>query len=62
MLTAAGCRDRVARLLDRLDPGIEAALICRPEHVYYFSGYMASPNSLKMRAAYSLLIERSGET
>jgi Xaa-Pro aminopeptidase len=62
MLTAAGCRTRIARLLDSLDERIEAALICRPEHVFYFSGFMASPNSLKMRAAYSLLIERSGET
>jgi Xaa-Pro dipeptidase len=62
MLSAAGCRARVGRLLDRLDERIEAVLVCRREHVLYFSGYMASPNTLKMRAAYFLLIERSGET
>ena len=61
MLTAAGCRARVGRLLEGLDDRIEAVLICRPEHVLYFSGYMASPNTLKMRAAYFLLVERSGE-
>ena len=62
MLTAQGCRTRITRLLDRLDERVETVLICRPEHVFYFCGYMASPNSLKLRAAYSLMIERSGET
>ena len=62
MLTAAGCKTRVSRLLDGIDERIEAVLVCRPEHILYFSGYMASPNTLKIRAAYYLLVERSGET
>jgi Xaa-Pro aminopeptidase len=62
MLTAAGCKARVGRLLDGLDERIEAVLVCRPEHVLYFSGYMANPNTLKLRAACFLLVERSGET
>ena len=62
MLTAAGCKIRVGRLLDGLDEKIEAVLVCRPEHILYFSGYMGNPNTLRMRATIYLLIERSGET
>ncbi len=37
MLTPTGCRGRVARLCAALDSGLDAVLISRPEHVFYFS-------------------------
>ncbi len=60
MLTRDGCRARISRLLDRLDSGVEALLLARAEHVFYFSNYMSAPTNNHHRAPQYLLIERDG--
>jgi Xaa-Pro dipeptidase len=40
MLTVEGCRSRQKRLLQALSKtGLDTALICKREHVYYFTGF-----------------------
>jgi Xaa-Pro aminopeptidase len=42
-LTVAGCRKRQHRLAEHLrDTRIDAALVCDPRHVYYFTGYLTA--------------------
>ena len=60
MLTRDGCRARISRLLDRLDSRVEALLLARAEHVFYFSNYMSAPTNNHHRAPQYLLIERDG--
>jgi Xaa-Pro aminopeptidase len=62
MLTPAGCRGRIARLRAALDPGLDAVLVCRPEHVLYFANHYPLPNSLNLRSSSYLLIRRDGST
>ena len=62
MLTRDGCRRRVERLLDRLDSRLEAVVLARAEHVFYFSNYMPASTNNHHRAPQYLLIERDGST
>ncbi len=62
MLDAAACRHRVARLCARTVPRLDAFVISRPEHVYYFSRLLADPNSLNLGSSHFLLILPNGST
>ena len=62
MLTPAGCRGRVARLRAALDARLEAAIICRPEHLLYFANLYPHPNSLNLHSQSFLLVRREGST
>ena len=48
MPTQEGTRERLARFRESLDPDIEAALICRPEHLLYLANFYPLPNSLNL--------------
>ena len=60
MPTQEGARERLARFRESLDPDIEAALICRPEHLLYLANFYPLPNSLNLHGSGYLLIERDG--
>ena len=60
MPTQEGARERLARFRESLDPDIEAALICRPEHLLYLANFDPLPNSLNLHGSGYLLIERDG--
>jgi Xaa-Pro aminopeptidase len=60
MLTIPGCRKRVERLRDAMDPSWEAAVIRLPEHLLYLANFFASPSSLNLHSSSFLLIERDG--
>jgi len=60
MLDRDSCRARIERFRDGLDAGVEAAVICRPEHVLYLGNFLALPNSLNLRGVGWLVIERDG--
>src|SRR5262245_66679660 len=62
MLTPTGCRGRVARLRAALGPGLDGALISRPEHVLYFANLYPLPNSLNLHSSSFLLIRKDGST
>ena len=60
MPTQEGARERLARFRETLDPDVEAALICRPEHLLYLGNFYPRPNSLNLHGSGYLLIERDG--
>lgn len=60
MTTQEGARERLARFKESMDPDIEAALICRPEHLLYLANFYPLPNSLNLHGSGYLLIERDG--
>lgn len=62
MLSEAECRERVSRLLARVDAEIELLIITRPEHVYYLANYLPSPNNIDHRAPAYLVVQRGGST
>ena len=60
MLTREGARERLSRFRETLGGDIEAALICRPEHLLYLGNFYPLPNSLNLHGSGYLLIERDG--
>ena len=60
MLTREGSRERLSRFRETLGKDIEAALICRPEHLLYLGNFYPLPNSLNLHGSGYLLIERDG--
>ena len=60
MLTREGARERLSRFRETLGGDIEAALICRPEHLLYLGNFYPLPNSLNLHGGGYLLIERDG--
>ena len=60
MPTQEGARERLARFRETLDSDVEAALICRPEHLLYLGNFYPLPNSLNLHGSGYLLIERDG--
>jgi Xaa-Pro aminopeptidase len=60
MLTQAGCRARLARLRERMEPAWDALVIHRPEHLLYFANFFPSRNSLNLHSSSFLLVEREG--
>ena len=62
MLTAEGCGARTRRLLEAVDADVDVLVVTRPEHVFYLSNYMASPNDIHHRAPQYLIIPRGGPT
>ena len=60
MLDRDSCRARIERFRGGLDEGVEAAVICQPEHVLYLGNFFALPNSLNLRGIGFLVIERDG--
>jgi len=60
MLTIPGCRKRVERLRDAMDPSWEAAVIRLPEHLLYLANFFPLPSSLNLHSSSFLLIERAG--
>jgi Xaa-Pro dipeptidase len=60
MLTIPGCRKRVERLRDAMDPSWEAAVIRLPEHLLYLANFFPLPSSLNLHSSSFLLIERDG--
>ena len=60
MLTVPGCRKRVERLREAMDPAWDAALLRLPEHLLYLANFFAPPASLNLHSSSFLLIERDG--
>ena len=62
MLTAEGCRRRIARLWDVLPEQVEWLLISDPKHVNYLSAFTVNPLSSSHGERAFLYIERDGES
>ena len=60
MLTIPGCRKRVERLREAMDPSWEAAVIRLPEHLLYLANFFPLPNSLNLHSSSFILVERQG--
>jgi Xaa-Pro aminopeptidase len=60
MTTQEGARERLTRFRETLGSDVEAALICRPEHLLYLGNFYPLPNSLNLHGSGYLLIERDG--
>lgn len=62
MLTAEGCRRRIARLWDALPEQLEWVLISDPRHINYLSAFAVNPLSSSHGERAFLLIEREGNS
>ena len=62
MLTAEGCRRRIARLRDALSEQLEWVLISDPRHINYLSAFAVNPLSSSHGERAFLLIEREGNS
>ncbi len=61
MLTQAGCRERQARLWQRLPDEISWVLIGDSRHVQYFSNFRINPFSFSAEQKSLLLLTRAGQ-
>lgn len=63
MLTEVGCRCRVTRLWESVDPSIDAIVVLDPSGVTYFTSFWVSPFSFRAgNMPMALLLERGGSS